>query len=159
MKVRKLANRLNRTLSKTAGFFSVSTKRWAALRKVAGELGYHLAHGPMPKNTSVPSKRLLKFRRIQKTRFIRWKRQAAHSWLNNLPALQRYLESAVFPEKCRKRAAQLLRWSKNVQIIGGMVMYEAWSSALASLSLSTQSQWAALPSLFTSVKKANQRHR
>ena len=157
MKVRKLANRLNRTLSKTAGFFSVSTKRWAALRKVAGELGYHLAHGPMPKNTSVPSKRLLKFRRIQKTRFIRWKRQAAHSWLNNLPALQRYLESAVFPEKCRKRAAQLLRWSKNVQIIGGMVMYEAWSSALASLSLSTQSQWAVLPSLFTSVKKANQR--
>ena len=157
MKVRKLANRLNKTLRKTASFFSVSTKRWAAFRKVAGEMGYHLAHGAMPKLTSMHSKRLLKFRCIQKTRFVRWKRQAAHSWLNNLPALQTYLASAVFPEKCRKRAAQLLRWSKNVQIIGGMVVYEAWACALASLSLSTQSNWAALPSLFTSVKKTKQR--
>jgi hypothetical protein len=105
MKVRKLANRLNKTLSKTASFFSVSTKRWAALRKVAGEMGYHLAHGAIPKITSMHSKRLLKFRCIQKTRFVRWKRQSAHSWLNNLPALQTYLAFTVFPEKGSKRAA------------------------------------------------------
>ena len=157
MKVRKLANRVNKALSKTARFFSVSTKRWAALRKVAGEMGYHLAHGAMPKTASAPARRLLKFRCIQKTRFIRWKRQAAHSWLNNLPALQKYLASTVFPEKCKHRAKQLLRWSKNIRIIGGMVMYEAWSGALASLSLSTHSNWATLPSLFTSVNKTQQR--
>ena len=157
MKVRKLAKRLNKVLSKTATFFSVSTKRWAALRKVAADLGYHLAHGAMPKITSLQSKRLLKFRCIQKTRFIRWKRQAAHAWLNNLPALQKYLASAVFPEKCKKRVAQLLRWSKTLQIIGGMVVYEAWSCALTSLSLSTQSQWAVLPSLFITVNKTRQR--
>ena len=159
MKVRKLANRLNKALSKTASFFSVSTKRWAAFRKVARDMGYHLAHGAMPKTSGMPSKRLLKFRCIQKTRFIRWKRQAAHAWLNNLPALQKYLASAVFPEKCKKRASQLLRWSKNIRIIGGMVVYEAWAGALASLSLTTQSHWATLPSLFTSVNKTKLRLR
>ena len=45
MKVRKLAYQLNKILSKTASFFSVSTKSWAACRKVAGEMGHHLAHG------------------------------------------------------------------------------------------------------------------
>ena len=48
--VREMARRLDALLSKTAKFFSVSTKRWASLRKVAVDLGYHIQHGPVRKS-------------------------------------------------------------------------------------------------------------
>ena len=47
MVVRKLARRLKSILAKTAKFFSVSTKRWAALRRIAMGMGFHVNHGPM----------------------------------------------------------------------------------------------------------------
>ena len=42
MFVRMLARRLNSVLAKTAKFFSVSTKRWAALRRIALGMGFHV---------------------------------------------------------------------------------------------------------------------
>ena len=44
MFVRMLARRLNSVLAKTAKFFSVSTKRWAALRRIALGMGFHVNH-------------------------------------------------------------------------------------------------------------------
>eukprot|EP00667_Euglena_gracilis_P011486 EG_transcript_11733 len=64
--VRATAKRLNSLLTKTARLFSVSMKRWAALRKVARDLGYHINQGQVP----VGRKRLLKFKRVQKIRYI-----------------------------------------------------------------------------------------
>lgn len=156
MFVRKLAKRLNTVLSKTARFFSVSTKRWASLRQVAGTLGYHLAHGPAANIVPKP-KRLLKYKCIQRTRFVRWKRWAAHAWLNNLPALQKYLSVSSFPQHCRKRARTLLHWAQSVTVIGGMHVYEALAAALTTLSLCTQSRWAVLPTLLVSVRTTQQR--
>ena len=49
-------------------------------------------------------RRLLKYRRLQKTRFVKWKERAAYIWLNNAPALQRFLQDMTFftPKKARK---------------------------------------------------------
>ena len=146
MVVRKLARRLNSILAKTAKFFSVSTKRWAALRRIAMGMGFHVNHGPMrQRSRGAESKRLLKCKTVQKTRYVHWKRWAAHVWLNNLAALQMYLLTLYFPAMQKNQANDLLKHSERVSIVGGMVVYERWAAMLTTLSLATQAQWAVLP--------------
>ena len=151
IQVRGLAKKLNNVLSKTAAFFSCSTKRWASLRKTASRLGYHIAHGPMSTNQEIVAKRLLKFRRLQQTRFIWWKRRAAHAWLNNLPALQQFLTQTDFPTRTMRKARQIFKWTNSLKIVGGMAVYSSWPAILSTLSMCTQAFWAVLPSLYQSV--------
>ena len=158
MAVRRLARHLDSILAKTSRFFSVSTKRWAALRAVARDLGYHVHHGPIrQRSRDTMPKRLLKFKRVQKTRYIHWKRWAAHVWLNNLPALQKYLREAQLPPEQKKKAERLLKRCEDACIIGGMVVYERWAAVLTTLSLATQATWAVLPILAHTVRSAQER--
>ena len=158
MVVRTLARRLNSVLAKTAKFFSVSTKRWAALRRIALGMGFHVNHGPMRQRSwGEESKRLLKYKTVQKTRYVHWKRWAAHVWLNNLAALQTYLRTSDFPAVQKKKANNLLKRSERVSIVGGMVVYERWAAVLTTLSLATQAQWAVLPILSHTVLTAQRR--
>ena len=145
-------------LAKTARFFSASTKRWAALRRTASAMGFHINHGPMrQRSRGEEKKRLLNFKNVQKTRYVVWKRWAAHVWLNNLAALQIYLRTTEFPAGQKKKAHALLKRAEQVAIVGGMVVYERWAAVLTTLSLATQAKWAVLPILYHTVEGARRR--
>ena len=158
MAVRKVARKLNRLLSQTARFFKVSTKRWAELRRKANQAGYHLNHGPLrQRSRGQKQKRLLRYKALQHTRFIYWKRWASHVWLNNLAALVIYLQSATFPRKQEKKARNLLKKARSLLLVTCMVIYERWAAVLTTLSLSTQAVWSVLPTLHYSVGVAMRR--
>ena len=68
-------------------------------------MGFHINHGGAKRtSTGARVRRLLKYRRLQKTRFVKWKERAAYIWLNNAPALQRFLQDMTFftTKKARK---------------------------------------------------------
>ena len=52
----------------------------------ANTMGYHVNHGCM-RLADQGKRRLKKYRIIQKTRFVKWKKGVAAMWLNNAPAL------------------------------------------------------------------------
>ena len=106
-------------LNKTAKFFRASTKRWAALRKVAATVGYHLNHGPRRRSPDVPA-RLLKYQRLVESRYVFWKAKAARVWINNLKPLQKYLEQRMSDEKAKAKAKFLKKRSSDVFIVGAM---------------------------------------
>ena len=154
MQVQKLARKLDKLLRDTAKFFKMSTKRWTELRRTAHDMGFHVKHGPMrQRSRGQRQRRLLRYKTLQQTRFVQWKRWASHAWLNNLSALQQYLRTASFPKRQQKKAKWLLKRSENVTLIGGMVVYKRWAARLTTLSLSTQAKWSVLPTLAYSVEK------
>lgn len=155
MHVRNLSRKLDKLLKDTAKFFKLSTKRWAQLRKTAHDMGFHVKHGPMrQRSRGERQRRLLRYKTLQRTRFVHWKRWASHVWLNNLSALQQYLRTASFPKSQQNKVKRLLRRSEDVTLVGGMVVYERWAARLTALSLSTQAQWSVLPTLAHSVQRA-----
>ena len=81
-----------------------------------------------------------------------WKRWAAHAWLNNLPALQKYLKMCDLhkkKEKQKKKARDLLKHlgvvSKGVVLVGGRVIYEHWAAILTILSITAQASTVDTP--------------
>ena len=67
--VKSMVNRIHNLLRRTARFFSHSTKRWAWFVRIGRRLGFS-ASG------SETGPRILKFARVQKTRFAAWKHAA-----------------------------------------------------------------------------------